>query len=135
MALLALGLTSLVSTDAAAWHHRHGGGSVIIYGGPAYAPVYPYPYYAYPPPVYGVPAPAYVAPPAYISPPPGYTGGPSYAPPAYTAPAPTSAPMRSSECREYQTQIMVGGQPQQAVGVTCRQPDGSWRIITDAAPR
>lgn len=122
----------LVSNDASAWHHRHGG-SVIIYGGPAYAPVYPYPYpyYAYPPPVYGVPAPAYVAPPAYVSPP-----QPTYVSPP--APAPLAAPMpaqQSSDCREYQTTITVAGRQQPAYGVTCRQPDGSWRIVTDAAPR
>ena len=57
--------------------------------------------------------------------------------PAYTAPnpAPNPASGRTGECREYQTTINIGGRPQQAVGMTCRQPDGSWRIVTDAAPR
>lgn len=31
-------------------------------------------------------------------------------------------------CREYQTEVMVGGQPQNAYGTACRQPDGSWKI-------
>jgi hypothetical protein len=31
-------------------------------------------------------------------------------------------------CHEFTVQVMVGGQPQQAVGQACQQPDGSWRI-------
>ena len=31
-------------------------------------------------------------------------------------------------CRDFTVQVMVGGQPQQAVGQACQQPDGSWRI-------
>jgi len=31
-------------------------------------------------------------------------------------------------CREYYQTITVGGQPQQAYGTACRQPDGSWLI-------
>ena len=30
-------------------------------------------------------------------------------------------------CREYQTQITVGGKLEQAWGTACRQPDGSWK--------
>ncbi len=32
-------------------------------------------------------------------------------------------------CREYQTEVMVGGQAERAYGTACRQPDGSWKII------
>lgn len=32
-------------------------------------------------------------------------------------------------CREYLQQIVVGGEPRQAYGTACRQPDGSWEII------
>lgn len=32
-------------------------------------------------------------------------------------------------CREYLQTVVIGGQPQQAYGTACRQPDGSWRII------
>lgn len=32
-------------------------------------------------------------------------------------------------CREYYQTVVVGGQPQQAYGTACRQPDGSWKII------
>lgn len=35
---------------------------------------------------------------------------------------------RGEYCREYQTEVIIGGQPQQGYGVACRQPDGSWRI-------
>jgi surface antigen len=35
-------------------------------------------------------------------------------------------------CREFTATVMIGGQPQQAVGQACRQPDGSWRITQDA---
>lgn len=31
-------------------------------------------------------------------------------------------------CREYKQTIQVGGEPQQAYGTACRQPDGSWQI-------
>lgn len=32
-------------------------------------------------------------------------------------------------CREYQTNISVGGKTEQAYGTACRQPDGAWRIL------
>ncbi|HED12969.1 MAG TPA: glycine zipper 2TM domain-containing protein [Gammaproteobacteria bacterium] len=32
-------------------------------------------------------------------------------------------------CREYQTDVVVNGQSQQAYGTACRQPDGSWKIM------
>jgi surface antigen len=31
-------------------------------------------------------------------------------------------------CREYQQEIVVGGQKQESYGTACRQPDGSWKI-------
>src|SRR5258705_13201104 len=31
-------------------------------------------------------------------------------------------------CREFTTTVTVGGQPQQAFGQACQQPDGSWQI-------
>lgn len=33
-------------------------------------------------------------------------------------------------CREYQQNITVGGQLHQAYGTACRQPDGSWKIVS-----
>lgn len=32
-------------------------------------------------------------------------------------------------CREFQTTVQIGGQPQQAYGRACRQPDGSWKVV------
>ncbi|MBI5018544.1 MAG: glycine zipper 2TM domain-containing protein [Deltaproteobacteria bacterium] len=46
----------------------------------------------------------------------------------------TVVPQRTYEtpagepCREYQTEVIVGGQKQQAFGTACRQPDGQWKI-------
>jgi hypothetical protein len=53
-------------------------------------------------------------------------------PPYYsysTAPAavPPAAPA-APECREMHLTVMIGNQPQDAVGTACRQPDGTWRI-------
>jgi len=32
-------------------------------------------------------------------------------------------------CREYQTEVLVGGKREQAYGTACRQPDGSWQVV------
>ncbi|HEY1719690.1 MAG TPA: RT0821/Lpp0805 family surface protein [Magnetospirillaceae bacterium] len=32
-------------------------------------------------------------------------------------------------CREFQETVTIGGQPQQAYGQACRQPDGSWKVV------
>ena len=37
-------------------------------------------------------------------------------------------------CREYQQTVIVGGEQQQAYGTACRQPDGSWQIVSSAEP-
>ena len=37
-------------------------------------------------------------------------------------------------CREFTTQVYVGGRSEQARGTACRQPDGSWQIA-EAAPQ
>jgi len=33
-------------------------------------------------------------------------------------------------CREFTQTVVIGGQKQQAVGTACRNPDGSWRIVS-----
>lgn len=33
-------------------------------------------------------------------------------------------------CREYQQTVTVGGETRQAYGTACRQPDGSWKIVS-----
>jgi surface antigen len=32
-------------------------------------------------------------------------------------------------CREYQTTVLIGGKSEEAHGIACRQPDGSWQIV------
>jgi surface antigen len=32
-------------------------------------------------------------------------------------------------CREFQSEVTIGGKREQAVGRACRQADGSWRIV------
>ena len=44
-------------------------------------------------------------------------------------PSPAYQDQQGRYCREYQTTATIGGQPQQAYGTACRQPDGSWQII------
>ena len=31
-------------------------------------------------------------------------------------------------CRQYNQTIVIGGEPQQAYGTACRQPDGTWQV-------
>ena len=33
-------------------------------------------------------------------------------------------------CREFQSEITVGGQQEKAYGTACQQPDGSWKIVS-----
>jgi surface antigen len=33
-------------------------------------------------------------------------------------------------CREYQTNVTVGGKSEKAYGTACRQPDGNWKIVS-----
>jgi hypothetical protein len=52
---------------------------------------------------------------------------------AYPAPAQTQRAQGAPEgepqnCRKFTAQVTVGGQPQQAVGQACQQPDGSWQV-------
>ncbi|HZD26388.1 MAG TPA: hypothetical protein VE631_09030 [Alphaproteobacteria bacterium] len=39
------------------------------------------------------------------------------------------APGRA-ECREYGNTVTIGGKPQRVTGTACRQPDGSWKVIS-----
>ena len=47
----------------------------------------------------------------------------------------TYTPKRTYEsngtaCREYQQTVTVGGKTESAFGTACRQPDGSWKIVS-----
>ena len=33
-------------------------------------------------------------------------------------------------CREFQTQVTIGGKSENAYGTACRKPDGAWKIIS-----
>ena len=77
-------------------------------------------------PLGGYYGPAYYGPPAYAYP-PGYAYGPYYAPPP--APQYQAQDQAQAYCREFQTTIVVDGQPQDAHGTACQQPDGSWQVV------
>ncbi len=34
-------------------------------------------------------------------------------------------------CREFQETIIIGGRPEKAAGTACRQPDGTWKIVSN----
>jgi len=36
---------------------------------------------------------------------------------------------KGNYCREFQQSVTISGRTEQAYGVACRQPDGSWRIV------
>src|SRR5262245_16346824 len=47
----------------------------------------------------------------------------------------TVTPVRTYEsngnfCREFQQTVTIGGKPENSFGTACRQPDGSWRIVS-----
>lgn len=33
-------------------------------------------------------------------------------------------------CREYQTNVTIGGEKEETFGTACRQPDGTWKIVS-----
>jgi surface antigen len=37
---------------------------------------------------------------------------------------------RGEFCREYTHTIYIGGRPREGYGTACREPDGSWRIVS-----
>jgi hypothetical protein len=106
-------------------------------GAPLYAAPYggyygyrPYPYWR--PPrayYYGPPAVVVTPPPVVYAPPPPAIYAP---PPGPIAAAPVSPPYagRSGQtCREYRSNVTVGGRVQPSYGTACLQPDGSWRLM------
>jgi hypothetical protein len=62
------------------------------------------------------------APPAYAYPPPVYSVPP---------PPPSRTPARSplGACQEFESTVIVDGQPRIARGLACPEADGSWRIV------
>lgn len=52
-----------------------------------------------------------------------------------TQPAPTvvtvpAAGTSTAYCREFQSTMLVDGQPQPSYGTACLQPDGAWKIVS-----
>lgn len=45
------------------------------------------------------------------------------------APSVNYAPQSQQHCREFQKQVVVGGRLQNAYGVACYRPDGSWEVV------
>ena len=41
----------------------------------------------------------------------------------------------NQQCREYTRTIEVGGRLQEGFGKACLQPDGSWRMVSEAQPQ
>ncbi len=37
-------------------------------------------------------------------------------------------------CREFQHEVTIAGKSERAYGTACRQPDGSWEVITSGTP-
>lgn len=35
------------------------------------------------------------------------------------------------QCREFQQEVTIDGQRQEAYGTACLQPDGSWEVVND----
>ena len=48
----------------------------------------------------------------------------------YTVPTRTYETGPGQYCREYQTTVVVGGRTQSGFGTACRQPDGSWQVVS-----
>lgn len=47
-----------------------------------------------------------------------------------TRPQPAYQDKAGAYCREYQQTVTVGGKTEDAYGKACRQPDGTWKIVT-----
>lgn len=45
-------------------------------------------------------------------------------------PKPAYQKSNGQYCREFQQSVTVGGKTQSAYGTACRQPDGSWQIVS-----
>lgn len=65
----------------------------------------------------------------WVNPDSGNSGG--------VTPKPAYKNSSGAYCREFQQTITVGGKTEQAYGTACRQPDGTWKIVseTSEAPR
>ena len=103
------------------YYHEH-------YYRPKHVYIVPRPVYVTPPPVYVYPQPVYQEDYRWRRPPPNYAatwqgqGEKIY----YEEPTPQGPAATCLMTREYQTQVVVGGQSVPGYGYACLQPDGSW---------
>lgn len=47
-----------------------------------------------------------------------------------TRPLSTYQSADSRLCRDYETTVLVNGKTERGVGTACRQPDGTWRVVS-----
>lgn len=46
----------------------------------------------------------------------------------------TSTSTTGRYCREFQQEVRIGGNKERAYGTACRNPDGSWEVVSTGAP-
>lgn len=61
----------------------------------------------------------------WVNPDTGNSGG--------VTPVRTFSDSQGQPCREFISTIVIGGQQQQGYGTACRQPDGTWQIVSNEA--
>jgi hypothetical protein len=54
-------------------------------------------------------------------------------PPVQQPYAMAAPPPPPQNCREFEQTITVAGKPQKGYGTTCQQPDGSWKVVSQAS--
>jgi hypothetical protein len=54
-------------------------------------------------------------------------------PPPVQPVAMASPPPPPQNCREFEQTITVAGKPQKGYGTSCQQPDGSWKVVSQAS--
>jgi len=59
----------------------------------------------------------------WVNPDTGNSGG--------VTPVKTYSNAQGQPCREFLSTIVIGGEQQQGYGTACRQPDGSWQIVSN----
>jgi surface antigen len=50
-------------------------------------------------------------------------------PPISYTPKPAWTDAQGRQCREYKSIQMINGQPTEAYGAACREPNGEWRAV------
>ncbi len=63
----------------------------------------------------------------WVNPDTGRSGG--------VVPTRTYQSPQGQPCREFITTIIIGGRQEQGYGTACRQPDGSWQVVSPQQPR